>query len=176
MRHFWTIEVRLVVDTNVRVAAELASSKETSAAAQLLRLIQRKVYERASGKAGEKRQRVVVVWLRSLEMQNELREQLAKRGFRSSWVLSILQETAMFSELVTVEERDISNLRKQAPLEAHDDLHVIACAIKGKATHIVTYDKRHLLTPEAKRFMRRYGIKVVTPAEMLAELRRLGDP
>jgi predicted nucleic acid-binding protein len=172
MRHFWTIEVRLVVDTNVRVAAELASSKETSAAAQLLRLIQRKVYERASGK----RQRVVVVWLRSLEMQNELREQLAKRGFRSSWVLSILQETAMFSELVTVEERDISNLRKQAPLEAYDDLHVIACAIKGKATHIVTYDKRHLLTPEAKRFMRRYGIKVVTPAEMLDELRRLGDP
>jgi predicted nucleic acid-binding protein len=172
MRHFWTIEVRLVIDTNVRLAAELASSKETSAAAQLLRLIQRKVYERAS----EKRQRVVVVWLRSLEMQNELREQLAKRGFRSSWVLSILQETAMFSELVTVEERDISNLRKQAPLEAHDDLHVIACAIKGKATHIVTYDKRHLLTPEAKRFMRRYGIKVVTPAEMLAELRRLGDP
>jgi len=172
MKRFWTIEVRLVIDTNVRLAAELASSKETSAAAQLLRLIQRKVYERASGK----RQRVVVVWLRSLEMQNELREQLAKRGFRSSWVLSILQETAMFSELVTVEERDISNLRKQAPLEAHDDLHVIACAIKGKATHIVTYDKRHLLTPEAKRFMRRYGIKVVTPAEMLDELRRLGDP
>jgi predicted nucleic acid-binding protein len=172
MKHFWTIEVRLVIDTNVRLAAELASSKETSAAAQLSRLIQRKVYERAS----EKRQRVVVVWLRSLEMQNELREQLAKRSFRSSWVLSILQETAMFSELVTVEERDISNLRKQAPLEAHDDIHVIACAIKGKATHIVTYDKRHLLTPEAKRFMRRYGIKVVTPAEMLDELRRLGDP
>jgi len=172
MKRFWTIEVRLVIDTNVRLAAELASSKETSAAAQLLRLIQRKVYERASGK----RQRVVVVWLRSLEMQNELREQLTKRGFRSSWVLSILQETAMFSELVTVKERDILNLRKQAPLEAHDDIHVIACAIKGKATHIVTYDKRHLLTPEAKRFMRRYGIKVVTPAEMLDELRRLGDP
>jgi predicted nucleic acid-binding protein len=172
MKRFWTIEVRLVIETNVRLAAELASSKETSAAAQLLRLIQRKVYERASGK----RQRVVVVWLRSLEMQNELREQLTKRGFRSSWVLSILQETAMFSELVTVKERDILNLRKQAPLEAHDDIHVIACAIKGKATHIVTYDKRHLLTPEAKRFMRRYGIKVVTPAEMLDELRRLGDP
>jgi superfamily II DNA/RNA helicase len=99
MKHFWTIEVRLVIDTNVRLAAELASSKETSAAAQLLRLIQRKVYERASGKAGEKRQLVVVVWLRSLEMQNELREQLAKRGFRSSWVLTSCRKQQCLANL-----------------------------------------------------------------------------
>jgi len=172
MQPFQTIEVRLVVDTNVRLAAELAPSKETSAAFQLLRLIQRKIYNRAH----KKPQRVVIVWLRSLELQNELRRQLTKRGFRPSWVLSILQETSTFSELVTVKEEDISDLRKQAPPEAQDDIHVIACAVKGKATHIVTYDDRHLLTPKTKQFVRRFGIRIVKPTEMLTELRRLEDP
>jgi hypothetical protein len=172
MQRFQTIKVRLVMDTNVRLAAELAPSKEASPAAQLLRLIQRKVYDRVS----KKLQRVVVVWLRSLELQDELREQLTKRGFHPNWILGIMQETGAFSELVMVEEEDISALRKQAPPEAMDDIHIIACAVKGKATHIVTYDERHLLTPKTKRFVRRFGIKVVKPEEMLTELRRLGDP
>jgi predicted nucleic acid-binding protein len=143
MRHFWTVEVRLVVDTNVRLAAELTASKETSPAARLLRLIQRKVYDRVLGKQLP----VTVVWLRSRELQDELREQLTKRGFPLNWILSIVQETIAFSERVDVTEEDIDALRTQAPPEAHDDLHVIACAIKGKATHIVTYDDRNLLTP-----------------------------
>jgi tRNA A37 methylthiotransferase MiaB len=42
MRHFWTIEVRLVVDTNVRMAAELAFPKGRSPAAQLLQLLHKK--------------------------------------------------------------------------------------------------------------------------------------
>jgi len=141
------------MDINVRLAAELAPSKEASSAAQLLRLIQRKVYDRVR----KKLQRVVIVWLRSLELQDELREQLTKRGFHPNWILGIMQETGAFSELVMVEEEeDILALRKQAPPEAMDDIHVIACAVKGKATHIVTYDERHLLKPKTKRFVRRF--------------------
>jgi predicted nucleic acid-binding protein len=109
-------------------------------------------------------------------LQNELRDVLRRLGIPAEEIAAIVYEASFFSKFVDVTEEDTDALRVQAPPVAHDDLHVIACAIKGKATHIVTYDKRHLLTPEAKRFMRRYGIKVVTPAEMLDELRRLGDP
>jgi predicted nucleic acid-binding protein len=172
MRHFWTIEVRLVVDTNVRMAAELAFPKGRSPAAQLLQLLHKKFYNQLAGR----QQRVTIVLLRSTGLQNELRDVLRRLGIPTEEIAVIVYEASFFSKFVDVTEEDIDALRVQAPLEAHDDIHVIACAIKGKATHIVTYDKRHLLTPEAKRFMRRYGIKVVTPAEMLDELRRLGDP
>lgn len=167
-----TTEVRLVIDTNVRMAAELSMSKEVSAATQLLRLIQRKVYERVR----QKPQPVKVFWLRSSELQDELRRQLSKRGFPFGWVISVIQETVAFSENVFVTEEDLMTLKHQAPPEAQDDIHVLACAVKGKATHIVTYDKQHLLTRTVKKFVRRFGIKIVKPAEMLAELKRLGDP
>jgi len=163
MRLFWTIEVRLVVDTNVRVAAELAFPKGRSPAAQLLHIAGRQ-------------QRVTIVLLRSTELQNELRDLLRRLGTPVGEIAVIVYEASFFSKFVDVTEEDIDALRAQAPPVAHDDLHVTACAIKGKATHLVTYDDRNLLTTETKRFLRRFGIKVVKPEKMLAELRRLGDP
>jgi len=172
MQRCWKTEVRLVVDTNVRLAAELSPSRETSPAAQLLRLIQRKVYERV--RKGP--QPVKVFWLRSPQLQDELRRHLTKRGVPPEQVVSILQEVIAFSENIDVTEEDLVKLETQAPSEAQKDIHVLACAIKGKATHIVTYDKKHLLTPKTKQFASHFGIEIVDPKQMLAELRRLGDP
>ena len=172
MRHFWTIEVRLVVDTNVRVAVELAFPKDRSPAAQLLQLLHKKFYNQLAGR----QQRVTIVLLRSTELQNELRDVLRRLGTPAGEIAVIVYEASFFSKFVDVTEEDIDALRVQAPPVAHDDLHVIACAIKGKATHLVTYDDRNLLTTETKRFLRRFGIKVVKPEKMLTELRRLGDP
>jgi DNA-directed RNA polymerase specialized sigma24 family protein len=92
MRHFWTIEVRLVVDTNVRMAAELAFPKGRSPAAQLLQLLHKKFYNQLAGR----QQRVTIVLLRSTGLQNELRDVLRRLGIPAEEIAVIVYEASFF--------------------------------------------------------------------------------
>jgi hypothetical protein len=92
MRHFWTIEVRLVVDTNVRVAAELAFPKGRSPAAQLLQLLHKKFYNQLAGR----QQPVTIVLLRSTELQNELRDVLRRLRIPAEEIAVIVYEASFF--------------------------------------------------------------------------------
>ena len=48
------------------------------------------------------------------------------------------------------------------------DAHILAGAISTKCTHLATLDKRHLLKPQVKKFLR--PIKTGTPKEILEEM------
>ena len=48
------------------------------------------------------------------------------------------------------------------------DAKIVAAAIHGKATFLVTYDQRHLLS-EADRVFERYGVRIVRPDVVFAE-------
>lgn len=162
-------EARIVVNTSVQVSAWLTYRGSQSPSAQLLNLLKRKFFR-------ERSQRMKVVRLVSLSLLAELREVLIKCGFPTDEIAWFLYEVRFFSEPVEVTEDDLEGIELQAPPEAQHDIHVLACAIKGKATHIVTYDEEHMLTPKTKQFAKQFGIEIIKPSEMLAELKRLGDP
>lgn len=161
--------MRIVINTSVQVSAWLTFRESQSPSAQLLNLLKRKFFRKQS-------QRMRVIRLVSLSLLAELREVLIECGFPTDDIAWFLYEVRFFSEPVGVTEDDLEEIEIQAPPEAQHDIHVLACAIKGKATHIVTYDEEHMLTLKTKQFAGRFGIEIVKPSDMLAELKRLGDP
>lgn len=55
-----------------------------------------------------------------------------------------------------------------ASYTALKDAPIVAAAIKAKCTHLVTYDRKHLIDPPE--VARNSGLKITIPAELLAEL------
>lgn len=116
------------------------------------------------------------VRLTASQLADELGLKLQEFGMQQSFIVQILQEITYLSEFVEVKTGDLEDLAQEAPSEAHDDPHVLACAIKGKATHIVTYDRKHLLTQAIKAFAQRHSIAIITPQEMLEALKSMAEP
>lgn len=94
------------------------------------------------------------------ELLDEFVETLESKFARSrERALAAAAEIRSFSRLVSV--TDIPRVVSNDP----DDDIVIACAVAGGATHIVTGDKRHLLPLGSYQ-----GIAIITAADFLALL------
>lgn len=91
------------------------------------------------------------------EILDELTEKLAiKLNFSNTQLTETVTDILGFLKLIT-----IPNTLKIIPADPDDD-KVIECAMIGRATHIVTGDRRHLLT------MGRYqDIEIINSADFL---------
>jgi len=92
------------------------------------------------------------------EILDELADKLdVKLSIPPEDIAATMADLMTFLPLVS-----ISGTLKAVPADPDDD-KIVECAVEGKATHIVTGDRRHLLP------LRSYeGIAIVTAAEFLA--------
>lgn len=98
----------------------------------------------------------------SLTLLKELEDKLLEKGVPSENVQLVVTETQAHGELVEVLPSDVAHVIRADP----DDDHVIACAVVGKATYIVTYDPHFEQLGGEHR-----GVKIVKPLEFLEVLR-----
>lgn len=111
------LRLRAVLDTNVIIAA-LRSPNPTSPTAELLRRWQADEFE----------------LLYSADLRAEYERKFPRRGVdtdRAENVLRQLVESGIFVEPIAIEA--------VVQADANDNM-VVACAVTGKATHLVTYD------------------------------------
>lgn len=95
------------------------------------------------------------------EIINEFDEKLTtKLGYTQFRISRIISRLLGFLRVVK-----ITNKFERITTDP-DDNKIIECAIVGKATHIVTGDKRHLLPLKNYR-----GIRIVTAADFLRQFR-----
>lgn len=101
--------------------------------------------------------------LTCVEILDELTEKLAaKLDFDDGEI-----EIAIGSLLGFLEVTAIAGLLR-GPQTDRDDDKILECAVAGRATHIVTGDRKHLLP------IRKYGdVEIVTAAELLELLTRV---
>lgn len=101
----------------------------------------------------------VVLGVTCPEILDELSEKLqTKLSFSAEQATDSIVDLLSFLQLVSITGR-----LKAVPSDPDDD-KVVECAIAGRATHIVTGDRLHLLPLGSFQ-----GIHIVTPAEFLLQ-------
>lgn len=110
--------IRAVLDTNVFVSAALSKNPSSPT---------REVLERW--------ERMEFVLLICASLTEEIVEKLIDRGIDESLVGALVESLARLAEWVEILSDEIENL-----LSDPDDNSVVACAVKGKADYLVTYD------------------------------------
>lgn len=99
------------------------------------------------------------------EILDEFAEKLeARLEFPEVAVAETLVELVSLMHMVR-----ISGTLKEVAADPDDD-KILECALVGRATHIVTGDRRHLLPLATYQ-----GIRIVTPADFLAEMAARAD-
>lgn len=111
--------IRAVFDTNVYVARMLSKNPKSPVV---------ELFERL--KNGEFR----LIWCQAI--QDEVIEKLLDRGLTAERVAELIAELTSVAEQVDLELTDVVPL---VVADTDDDV-VVACAVKGRATHLVTYD------------------------------------
>ena len=140
-----TEKLRAVLDTNVPVAAHLSTNPNSPT----MELIER-------WKRGEFTQ------LYSDDTIAELKEKLAEKEVSLEAIKEYISDLVKFGVHVGVGPDDI---RPVIPADPDDDL-IVACAVVGGATHIVTYDPHfEVLGGEHK------GIEIVNGLTFLRRVR-----
>ena len=91
------------------------------------------------------------------EILKELSEKLAKKlGMRDEEIEAAIASILLFVEVIAIKGT------VHGPQTDRDDDKILECAVLGKATHIVTGDRQHLLP-----LISFQGIAVVTAAQLL---------
>lgn len=139
-------KVRAVLDTNVFVAAYLSKNPKSPT----IELVDR-------WRKGE------FILLHCVDLQREVARKLLERGVSPPLIQLLISDFFVYGEEVNLLPEEIPRV---VPADPEDDF-IIACAVKGKATHIVTYD------PHIKELGESYRrIKIVEPVVLLKEMRR----
>lgn len=110
---------RAVFDTNVYVAAVLSKNPRSPTL---------ELFERL------KKDEFTLLYC--AEIHSEAIEKLLDKGIDSTKITEFIAEVTAVAERVDIGESDIIPL---IPADPEDDV-IVACAAKGKATHLVTYD------------------------------------
>lgn len=114
-----TKKLRAVFDSNIYVAAYLSKNPE-SPTAELLRRWRR----------GE------FVILYSEELLQETIRKFDEKGIDVRYTIALIADLKLLGECVEIAPQEIRRVIINDP----DDNIIVACAAKGEATHIVTYD------------------------------------
>jgi putative PIN family toxin of toxin-antitoxin system len=139
-------KARAVLDTNVFIAAYLSKNPKSPTVELLDRW-----------RKGE------FILLHCLDLQKEVTRKLLEKGISPPLIQLFISDFFLYGEEVNLNPEEIS---RTVPADPEDDF-IIACAIKGKATHIVTYD------PHIKELGESYrGVKIIEPIALLKEIRK----
>lgn len=143
-----TKPIRAVLDTNVFVSAALSKNPSSPT---------REVIER--WKRGE------FVLLICTELAEEIAEKLLDYRIDADLISALVERLARLAEWVNVPVEKI-----EALLSDPDDNVVVACAVKGAANYLVTYD------PHFDSLKGKYrGVKVLKAIPFLEVLRKTGE-
>ena len=140
-----TNRLRAVLNTNVVIAAHLSRNPHSPTKELLDRWL-----------AGE------FVQLYSDDTLAELREKFTEREIDPDSADEYLADLVQLGEHVVVTPEDVMSV---IPADPDDDL-IIACAVVGKATHIVTYDPHYDILGGEYR-----GVKIVDGLHFLYLIR-----
>lgn len=110
--------IRAVLDTNVFVSAALSKNPSSPT---------REIFERW--------ERMEFVLLICTPLTEEIVEKLIDHGIDESLIGALVESLAQLAEWVEISSDTVDNL-----LSDPDDNIVVACAAKGKADYLVTYD------------------------------------
>ncbi len=139
-------KVRAVLDTNVFIAAYLSKNPKSPTVELLDRWRKREF-----------------ILLHCLDLQKEVTRKLLEKGISPPLIQLLISDFFLYGEEENLIPEEISRI---VPADPEDDF-IIACAIKGKATHVVTYD------PHIKELGVNYrGIKIIEPIALLKEIRK----
>ncbi|HSE83607.1 MAG TPA: PIN domain-containing protein [Thermodesulfobacteriota bacterium] len=138
--------IKAVLNTNVFVAAYLSKNPKSPT----IELLDR-------WRKGE----FAVLYCEDLE--REIIRKLLEKGISPSLIQLLISDFFIYGKEVNLSSKDVYRI---VPADPEDDF-IVACALKGKATHIVTYD------PHIKELGESYrGIKILEPIPLLKELRK----
>lgn len=110
--------IRAVLDTNVFVSAALSKNPSSPT---------REIFERW--------ERMEFVLLICTPLTEEIVEKLIDHGIDESLIGALVESLAQLAEWVEISSDEVDNL-----LSDPDDNIIVACAAKGKADYLVTYD------------------------------------
>lgn len=110
--------IRAVLDTNVFVSAALSKNPSSPT---------REIFERW--------ERMEFILLICTLLTEEIVEKLIDHGIDESLIGALVESLAQLAEWVEISSDEVDNL-----LSDPDDNIVVACAAKGKADYLVTYD------------------------------------
>lgn len=110
--------IRAVLDTNVFVSAALSKNPSSPT---------REIFERW--------ERMEFVLLICTPLTEEIVEKLIDHGIDESLIGALVESLAQLAEWVEISSNEVDNL-----LSDPDDNIIVACAAKGKADYLVTYD------------------------------------
>lgn len=112
-------KLRAVFDTNVYVARMLSKSPDSPTI---------ELFERL------KNNEFILIYCK--EILDEIIEKLVDKGIDAMKIAEFIAEVTSVAERIDIEDTDVLPLIPTDP----DDNVVVACTIKGKATHLVIYD------------------------------------
>jgi len=112
-------KLRAVFDSNIYVAAYLSKNPE-SPTAELLRRWRKDEF----------------VILYSEELLQEIIRKFDEKGIDVRYTIALIADLKLLGKCVEIAPQEI----KRTIINDPDDDIIVACATKGKATHIVTYD------------------------------------
>jgi putative PIN family toxin of toxin-antitoxin system len=136
------VSARVVVDANVIIASRRSSS-EDSPDTEALRHWEEGRF----------------IWLISKDVLREYARKLMEVGVADADVESFLARL-----IVAAESVQIAVFHERNYPEDNDDIAFLLCAINGRATHLVTYD-RHLTALEGH-----YDFRICGPRDLIADL------
>ncbi|MFH1562782.1 MAG: putative toxin-antitoxin system toxin component, PIN family [Nitrospirota bacterium] len=114
-----TKRLRVVLDTSIYVSAYLTKNPQ-SPTAELLRRWRKDEF----------------VVLYSKELLHEITRKFVEKGIDIRYVIALIADLRLLGECIEIATQKI----KRVIVDDSDDDVIVACAIEGKATHIVTYD------------------------------------
>ncbi len=134
-------EVKVVLDTNVYISAILFGRKPE----EIRKLFQEGEIELLVSEA-------IIA-----EMAGVLRKKFDWESWQISQVINEIRETA----ILVIPHQTLSVIKKD-----EDDNRALECAVEGKAHHIISGDKRHVLPPKEYQ-----GVKILPPAQFLRKMK-----
>ncbi|MFQ5771364.1 MAG: putative toxin-antitoxin system toxin component, PIN family [bacterium] len=138
---------RVVLDTNVFIAAFLSRNLKSPNRELIQRWLK-----------GD------FILLTSSRLTIEIIEKLKKKKIQPLQILRVVTNLAFLAENIELDSKDIKRIVQKDP----DDDMIIACAVKGAAQYIITYDP-HIL--ELGTTIQ--GIKITEPLPFLFDLRKV---
>ncbi|MFQ6092646.1 MAG: putative toxin-antitoxin system toxin component, PIN family [bacterium] len=137
--------LRAVFDANIYIAAALTKNPQ-SPTRELIKMLKKRKFQ--------------LVWCR--QIREEVAEKLVEKSLSTARIAEFINAVDRWAQSIDIDSTDIIPVVIADP----DDDVVVACAVKGNATHLVTYDPHFNLLGRTYR-----GIKIIDGLHFLYVVR-----
>lgn len=111
-----------------------------------------------------------VVLVLSSHVTGEVQRNLSRKHPERLSTFDQLLETANFEEVVKPTREEVLEAARYTALK---DAPIVAAAIKAKCSHLVTYDRKHLIDPP--QVAQQSGLHILIPTDLIQQLKSEQD-